>query len=245
MKVLLLSLLLATAVIASKNAMLMRVKDTEVTDTQTKVNPDGSKVSIHFAQHKDSQTGNTVYYKKIVEDAKIGQQGYNPEVFFRYAPNEEWRLLPKGCPAPDIKPKENNDKCELGWKIGKMIATNVVFLGLRKGEDDTTAQVPTGTYTAAGAQTQVSEKTRQVIVDAASKLASGMQECLKRNLAKTGFTVEKVCLHKGVVAESTTLINSLKEHAEDPHYKCDYATLRDNSRCMPIALTNGRGTLGH
>lgn len=245
MRGLFIAFLLVAAVLANKNSVLMSAKETEVTDTQTKVNPDGSKVNIYFAQHKDTDSGTMIYYKKIVDEARKDTAGYNPEIYFRYAPNEEWRLLPKGCPAPEIKPKEGTDKCEMGWKIGKVIATTAVYLGMKKGEEEATIAGPTATtpqtYSATGTPGQVVgsieqqriAKTRQAIAEAAAKLSANLQECLKTNLSKTGFTVEKVCLHKGLVAESGALVNSLKEHASDPAYKCDYATLKENSKCMP------------
>lgn len=235
-KAVFLCLMLVAATMASQTAMLMQAKEAKVTDHQTKVNPDGSKTHIYFAQHKDGVSGKAIYYKKTVN-------GNNVSVYFRYDPNSQWRLLPKGCPAPEIKPKEGNDKCEMGWKVGKVMATTAVYLGSKKGAEE--AQV---TNTKAGKPSthkgsvadvakavdrKLIEQTNKAIAAAAAKIANNLQNCVKRTITKTGFTVKKVCMHKGLVAESDALINSLKEHGADPAYNCDYATLRDKSKCVP------------
>lgn len=245
--------MLLAAVLANKNEMLMRVKTTDVTDHQTKVNADGTKISIYFAQHQDSDTGNTIYYKKIVDESKRGQQGYNPEVYFRYAPNEAWKLLPKGCPAPEIKPKEGLDKCEMGWKVGKAMATVATYLGMKKAIEDAEGGQTASTGNASVDQIRM-ERTRKAVEEVSTRVANNLQDCLKRSLTKSGFTVEKVCMHKGLVAESSSLINSLKTYASDPNFKCDYSALKEHGQCIPrggnmspqapIQMTQQRRTLG-
>lgn len=235
MKTLRLTILLAVVVstaVANGTDMLMRVKTTEVTDHQVEVRPDGSKVSIFLAEHKDSDSGKMIYYKKVVDEAKRGQPNYKPEVFFRYSTNDAWQQLPQGCPAPEIKPKEGIDKCEKGWKIGKKMATIAAYLGLKKAEEDSGSGIQLGNqYTG---QTGVPEelRTRKAVADTAAALTNTLQQCVKKTLKKTGFTVERVCLHKGLVAESSSLVNSLKNHAEDPKFNCDYSTLKEHGRCL-------------
>ena len=246
--------MLVAAASASRTEMLMRVKTTEVTDHQTKVNADGSKVSIYFAQHQDTDSGNTIYYKKIVEESKRGQQGYNPEVYFRYAPNEAWKLLPKGCPAPEIKPKEGLDKCEMGWKVGKAMATVATYMGMKKAVEDSNGGDVVATGNPSYDQSRI-ERTRKAVEDVSSRMANNLQECIKKSLTKTGFTVEKVCMHKGLVAESSSLINSLKTYASDPNFRCDYSALKEHGQCIPKGnkaapgaapkYSNKRGGLGY
>jgi hypothetical protein len=228
-------LMLVAGALASRNSALMKVTHTLVTDTQTKVNADGSKTSIYFAQYKDSDNGQMIYYKKIVEEAKRGQAGYNPEVYFRYSPSEDWKLLPKGCPAPEIAPKDSNDKCEKGWKVGKVIAVSAVYLGLKKGQEDATIAVPNTGYAYNPATNQSPDAgAKGIVIDAVNRINQNLQECLKKQLTLIGFTVERVCLHKGLVAESAAITNSLRDHIGDAAYNCDYATLRQNSGCLLI-----------
>lgn len=234
--------LLATGVFASKNKLLMKMHSTEVTSTQTKMNPDGTKINIYFAQFEDSVSNQMVFYKKVVDESKRDQQGYNPEVYFRYASNQDWRLLPKGCPAPEIKPKVTTDRCEMGWKIGKKIATVVSFYGLRKGEDDTFPLRQQESKPVSGSPGQVSnqlskeliERTRAAINDAANRLSANAQECLKKQLTRVGFTVERVCLHKGLVAESATMIANVREHFGKQEFECDYNSLSAEGQCVPV-----------
>ena len=232
LKSLVLLCLLAGA-LANKNSVLMKVRETQVTDTQTKVNADGTKTSIFFAQYKDSDSGQTIYYKKIVEEAKKGQTGYNPDVYFRYSPSEDWKQLPKGCPAPEITPKDGTDKCEKGWKVGKVIAASAVYLGLKKGQEEASIAAPGPAFTFNPTVNQSPDlNSKRIVLDAVNRLNQNLQECLKKQLTKIGFTVERVCLHKGLVAESAAITNSLRDHVGDPAYNCDYASIRQNSGCV-------------
>lgn len=232
LKCLVLALLLA-GTLASRASVLMKVKQTQVTDTQTKINPDGTKTSIYFAQYKDGDSGQTIYYKKIVDEAKRGQAGYNPEVYFRYSPSEDWKQLPKGCPAPEITPKDGTDKCEKGWKVGKVIAASAVYLGLKKGQEDASIAAPATGYSYNPNVNQSPDlSSKRIVIDAVNRLGQNLQDCLKKQLTKIGFTVERVCLHKGLVAESAAIVNSLRDHIGDPAYNCDYTSLRQNSGCV-------------
>jgi len=215
-----------------KHEALMNIKTTDVTDHQVKVNSDGTKTDIYFATNHEPTTGNTTYFKKIVDESKSSQEGYKPEVYFRNSPTEQWKQLPKGCPVPEIKPKEGLDKCEQGWKIGKAMATMATYMGMKKAQEDSLGDSSVPSTNSSYNQYR-SERTKRAVEAASTRMANGLQDCLKRALTKTGFTVEKVCMHKGLVAESSSLVNSLKQYAGNPNYRCDYSALKEHGQCIP------------
>ena len=100
----------------------------------------GTDYNVYIAHYTDGRTNKTIYYKIIKNNATNAKTYY-----FRYSNTQRWTLLPPGCPAPIIQEDTPTNGCVMGWKIGKRIAKDVVYLSIKRGRMVATKGLPDGT----------------------------------------------------------------------------------------------------
>lgn len=224
--------LLLAAAACTDTAMLMQVKQAKTTDHEMTTDASGNQILVTYAEHRDANTGAMVYYKKMTDQAKSVNKNNAPTVYFRQSKSSAWQLLPQDCPIPKIMPKQGIDKCEKGWRIGKSIATMAAYMGLSKSDDIVESLTHQNQSNSAAHDRLKRQRTKQTAVETTQNILESLQNCVKKGLKDSGFTVQKVCLHKGLVSEGKSLVSSFKQHAVDPNSKCDYLTLKKYGHCI-------------